>query len=104
MDNYEAVSASAHNAAYQLFRALLTELRRSKRVTQLALARLLGVPQSYVSKYEVGERRIDIIETFAICRALGADPVVFLRKVIKTIESKGARSIASSRNSPRIRR
>jgi len=104
MNNYVVVSASAHNEAYQIFRELLTGLRRSKGVTQVALARLLGVPQSYVSKYELGERRIDIVETLDICRALGTDPVAFVRKVIKTIESQGARSIASSRNSPHIRR
>ena len=104
MENYETVPASAHNEAYRLFRELLTELRRSKGVTQVALARLLGVPQSYVSKYELGERRIDIIETFRICRALGADPVVFVRKLVKAIEPEGARSIARPRNSPRTRR
>jgi hypothetical protein len=34
-----------------------------------------GRPQSFIAKYEGGERRIDVIEFIAIARALGADPV-----------------------------
>lgn len=40
-------------------------------MTQAALAQRLGVPQSYVSKYETGERRLDFIETLEACAALG---------------------------------
>jgi transcriptional regulator with XRE-family HTH domain len=39
------------------------------------LAKKLGRPQSFIAKYEGGERRIDVIEFVAIARALGADPV-----------------------------
>ena len=69
-------------------------------MTQAALAELLGVPQSYVSKYELGERRVDLIEAFEICRVLDTDPVAFVRKLIRTIDSEGAWSIASPRHSP----
>ena len=94
----------AHNDAYQLFRAMLTELRREKGVTQAALAGMLGVPQSYVSKYELGERRVDLVEALEICRALGTDPIAFVRRLIQTIDSEGARSVASPRNRPYDRR
>jgi transcriptional regulator with XRE-family HTH domain len=77
---------------------MLTELRRKKGVTQAALAGLLGMPQSYVSKYELGERRVDLIEAFEICRVLDADPVAFVRKLIRTIDSEGAWSVASARH------
>jgi transcriptional regulator with XRE-family HTH domain len=40
-------------------------------MTQASLAESLGVPQSYVSKLESGERRIDFVETLEICEALG---------------------------------
>jgi transcriptional regulator with XRE-family HTH domain len=104
MGKHGAVPRSAHSDAYRLFRAMLTELRHKKGVSQAALACLLGVPQSYVSKYELGERRVDLVEAFDICRALDTDPVAFVRRLIKTIESEGARSIASPRNSPHSRR
>ena len=83
---------------------MLTNLRRQKGLTQVELAGLLGVPQSYVSKCELGERRINIVEALVICRALDTDPAAFVRKLIKAIESEGARSIASPRNSTRTRR
>ncbi len=103
-DNLRAVPRSPHNHAYKLFRAMLTELRRDKGVTQEVLADLLGVPQSYVSKYELGERRLDLVETLEICRALNTDPVAFVRHLMKTIEAQGDRSIASPRNSRHGRR
>jgi transcriptional regulator with XRE-family HTH domain len=46
-------------------------MRRQKGVTQVQLADRLGLPQSYVSKYESGERRLDLIELRTICVALG---------------------------------
>ena len=104
MSNHGAVPRSPHKVAYKLFRAMLTELRREKGLTQEALAGLLGVPQSYVSKCELGERRVDLLETFEICRALNTDPVAFVRQLIKTIEAEGARSIASPPNSRHSRR
>ncbi|NOH01486.1 MAG: helix-turn-helix transcriptional regulator [Chloroflexi bacterium] len=61
---------------------LLTKARLSKNMTQTEVARRLGKPQSFVSKYESGERRLDVIEFVAICKALGADP----GKIIKEIE------------------
>jgi len=83
---------------------MLKELRREKGVTQEALAELLGMPQSYVSKYELGERRLDLIETFEICRALNADFVAFVQQFAKRAESEGGRGIASPRNNRHGRR
>jgi transcriptional regulator with XRE-family HTH domain len=83
---------------------MLIELRRKNGMTQAALAQVLGAPQSYVSKYELGERRVDLIEMFEICHALETNPVGFLRKLIKTIESEGKASSASSGSAPHSRR
>jgi transcriptional regulator with XRE-family HTH domain len=55
---------------HDIFRRLLKELRSARNLTQAQLADRLGLPQSYVSKYETGERRLDFIETAAICDAL----------------------------------
>lgn len=48
---------------------------------QADLAKLLGQPQSFVSKYETGERRIDIAELREICAALGIPLSEFVRRL-----------------------
>jgi len=50
---------------------MLRDLRQKKGVTQMQLAERLGLRQSYVSKYETGERRLDFVETLFVCEALG---------------------------------
>jgi transcriptional regulator with XRE-family HTH domain len=54
--------------------ALLIETRRRAGLTQAAVAERLGRPQSFVSKYEKGERRLDVIEFVALARALDINP------------------------------
>jgi transcriptional regulator with XRE-family HTH domain len=53
---------SIHDPRYQDLINKLIELRESKNVTQVELARRLNKPQSYVSKVEILERRLDVIE------------------------------------------
>lgn len=50
------------DAQNQVLQNLLKNLRKQANLTQLELADLLDKPQSYVSKYESGERRLDLIE------------------------------------------
>lgn len=50
---------------------VLRDARQSAGLTQVALAKRLGQTQSYVSKYENGEQRLDLIELEAICKAIG---------------------------------
>jgi transcriptional regulator with XRE-family HTH domain len=76
---------------------MLKELRREKGVSQEELAESLGVPQSYVSKYELGERRLDLVETFEICRALNTDFVAFVRAFAKRVESERGSGIENPR-------
>lgn len=52
----------------------LTSKRMLEGVTQQQLSDVLNKPQSFVSKYENGERRLDLVETIAICNALNSDP------------------------------
>lgn len=66
---------------YDGFRLLLIEARTIRGLTQLALAKKLGRPQSFVSKYERGERRLDVIEFLEVAQALGLDPPNFIRKL-----------------------
>jgi hypothetical protein len=63
--------------ADEVFRGLLKELRTSRNLSQTNLAARLRRPQSYVSKYETGERRLDFVETIAVCQALDVDVVEF---------------------------
>jgi transcriptional regulator with XRE-family HTH domain len=48
----------------------LKELRENMGLTQVELAARLKVTQSFVSKYESGERRLDFIEVYEICGVL----------------------------------
>lgn len=66
---------SAFSRKHEHFRELLAEARRGAGLTQVALARKLGRPQSFVSKFERGERRLDVIEFLDVARALRVDPV-----------------------------
>ncbi|MCC8472352.1 helix-turn-helix domain-containing protein [Xanthomonas phaseoli] len=56
---------------YALLAQLLRDLRNQSEMTQTDLANALGKPQSYVSKYESGERRLDLIELSDLCSVLG---------------------------------
>ena len=57
----------------------MIETRKKARLTQQQLAKCLRRPQSFVAKYEGGERRIDVVEFIAFARAMGADPFALLR-------------------------
>ena len=73
---------------------LLVAVRKAADVRQQALAKKLGRPQSFVAKYEGGERRIDVVEFIAIAEALDADPVKLFREFAagkRTPKTTGAR-------------
>lgn len=72
---------ATHKPEYKLFRQLLVHARQSKNLTQTELAQLLQKPQSYVSKYENGERRLDVIEFLDICYLLGVPPTTLLSQI-----------------------
>jgi transcriptional regulator with XRE-family HTH domain len=63
--------------------ALLVTARRKAGLNQIELAERLSKPQSFVAKYEGGERRLDVVEFLAVSRAIGADPQRLLRDLIK---------------------
>ncbi len=71
------------NDGHKRFRELLTEARKNAGMTQAELSKRLGRPQSFVSKYERGERRLDVIEFAEVSRALGIDPLRFLAKLYR---------------------
>jgi len=72
-----------------VLRTELRALRQRHRLTQAEVASRLGKPQSFVSKYEKGERRLSVIEFIDVVRALGDDPAAVLRKFIPAIDRAG---------------
>ena len=56
-------------------------LREKAGLTQHELAKRLKKPQSFVAKYEGGERRVDVVEFITICRSLSADPARLIKKL-----------------------
>lgn len=65
---------ASHIESYKLFLHWLSSKRLLAGMTQQELSEQLSRPQSFVSKYENTERRLDLIETIEICTALNADP------------------------------
>jgi transcriptional regulator with XRE-family HTH domain len=69
------------NRQREKFLLLLKEMRQKRGVTQVELAEKLGVPQSFVSKYESGERQLDILELRQICQFIGISFDNFVRQL-----------------------
>jgi transcriptional regulator with XRE-family HTH domain len=63
----------------------LAAARRRSNLTQDELASRLQKPQSFVSDYERGQRRIDLIEFVVITRTLGADPLAIFTEIAASI-------------------
>ena len=64
--------------------ALLRQARLDANLTQLQLAEKIGQTQSYVSKYENGEQRLDLIELEAVCAAAGVSLTDFVEKYLES--------------------
>ena len=65
---------SVQSRRYKRFTALLAKARQEAGMTQQQIADALDKPQSFVAKYENGERRLDLIEFLEIARVLNVDP------------------------------
>ena len=63
--------------------AVLVRARKKAGLKQSEVAAKLGKLQSYISKVELGERRLDVIEFSRVAQAVGLDPVRVLREVLK---------------------
>jgi transcriptional regulator with XRE-family HTH domain len=64
--------------------ALLRQVRLDAKLTQLQVAEKIGQTQSYVSKYESGEQRLDLIELEQVCKAIGIPLLDFVEKYIES--------------------
>ena len=72
---------SVFTEEYELLLRRLVSARGEARMTQHELASRISRPQSFVSKYERGERRLDVLEFVKICRVLNIDPCGIIRDI-----------------------
>lgn len=75
--------SSIFTQRHQEFIAFIASVRKAVGITQVELAERLGKPQSFVSKVERGERRLDVIEFCQVAEALGRDPAELLREFVE---------------------
>lgn len=68
---------------YKRLGQLLAGAREEAGITQQMLAKRLRKPQSFVSSYENGQRRVDVLEFLRIISAIGADPEKVFSTLIK---------------------
>lgn len=71
---------SIHTAEHKKLQRLLKQVRLGAGLRQEDLAELLGKPQSFVSKYERGDRRLDLVEIRRICQAVGISTTEFVMR------------------------
>jgi len=74
-----------HDPRYEILRDRLKDLRKDKGIRQQELADRLGRPQSYVSKFEGGDRNIDLIELIDVAKALDLEPVTMISDLVKSL-------------------
>ena len=74
------MAGAIRSEGYRRLLAAMVELRKSRGLSQAQLARRINKPPSFVGKYELGERRLDVVEVFDLLYALQTDPLPFLEK------------------------
>ena len=78
------LTRSIYTVRYDLLRDMLLDARKRAGLSQAEVAARLKRPQSFVSKYEHGDRRLDVVELIDVAEALGVDPSAIVRKVAKS--------------------
>ncbi|MBD1214051.1 MAG: multiprotein-bridging factor 1 family protein [Dolichospermum sp.] len=76
------MSKSVFTQEYNQFRKMLIDARKAANLTQAELSAKLERPQSYVSKYERGERRLDLIEFLQLAQVLEINPLTFIENLL----------------------
>lgn len=76
---------SIHTDAHSVLLKALIDARKAAGVTQVELAKRLGKKQAFVSSIETGVRRVDVIEFYAIGKALKLDSVALYAAIVKKL-------------------
>ena len=79
------MSKKTNKEEYTALTKTLYSLRIGAGLKQIDLANILKVPQSYVSKIETGERRLDLVELKTVVQAMGATLTEFVIEFEKNI-------------------
>ena len=79
---------SIYSREYGAVTRLLKNAREDAGVTQVELAETLGQSQSFVSKCERGERRLDIVQLRTVCNALGLSLPEFVNRLERALRSR----------------
>ena len=90
---------STHDADYPMLLAALKAARARAGMSQVDLAERLGNAQTFVSKCERGERRLDVVEVVEICEALGVPP---LELIADYLEQRGRGLLARDRETKAV--
>lgn len=75
------MAKSLRSPRQERLRTLLIEARQTAELTQADVAKRLGKPQSFIAKYEGGERRLDVVEFLDLAKAIGFDAAKMLKRV-----------------------
>jgi transcriptional regulator with XRE-family HTH domain len=79
---------SIYTREYAVVLRLLRQCRDEAQLTQVDLARKLRQSQSFVSKIECGDRRLDIVQLRTICRVLRIELAEFVRRFEQELAKK----------------
>jgi transcriptional regulator with XRE-family HTH domain len=77
---------TANRRQQKVLLSLLRELRKEAGLRQVDMAKALGKPQAFVSYYESGARRLDLLELRQVCQALGIPLTKFVQRFEKALQ------------------
>ncbi|HBS27941.1 MAG TPA: XRE family transcriptional regulator [Phycisphaerales bacterium] len=75
------MATRANLAENERLLSLVRQMRVDARLRQADLAKKLGEPQSFVSRYESGEHRLDVLELRQLCTVLGVSLADFIKRL-----------------------
>ncbi len=76
---------SVFTGAHQYLVETLISARKKSGLTQAMVAKELGKDQTFISNIENSQRRVDVLEFYALARAMGADPVKLYAEVVRKL-------------------
>lgn len=82
------MAGALRTEAYRGFLVALVELRQRRGLSQADLAGRLGKPPSFVGKYELGERRLDVVEALVVLTALDEEPLAFITQHLRDLPER----------------
>ena len=85
--HYECMDKAIYSKQGTCLRETIVELRRDAGLTQRQLAVKLNRAHNMIGRLELGERRLDLVEFFWLCKACGADSAAVAQKLMRKLEN-----------------